>query len=61
MDLNHRPPGPEKESQNLISAAPGVAYGITDHLFPLLSWTDVGPKFWGEPLGWRNMHRFHLG
>ena len=61
MDLNHRPPGPEKESQNLISAAPGVAYGITDHLFPLLNWTDVGPKFWGEPLGWRNMHRFHLG
>ena len=44
MDLNHRPPGPEEESQNLISAASGVAYGITDHLFPFLNWTDVGPK-----------------
>jgi hypothetical protein len=42
--LNHRPPGPEKESQNFISAASGVAYGITDHLFPFLNWTDVGPK-----------------
>src|SRR6516225_3543260 len=45
MDLNHRPPGPEEESQKFISAASGVAYGIADHLFPLLNWTDVGPKF----------------
>ena len=44
MDLNHRPPGPELENQKFISAAPGVAYGIAGHLFPLLNWTEVGRK-----------------
>jgi hypothetical protein len=42
MDLNHRPPGPEPENQKFISAAPGVAYGIAGHLFPLLNWTEDG-------------------
>src|SRR5690348_17060256 len=45
MDLNHQPPGPELENQKSISGAPGVAYGIAGHLFPLLNWTEVGRKF----------------
>jgi pimeloyl-ACP methyl ester carboxylesterase len=32
------------ENQKFISAAPGVAYGIAGHLFPLLNWTEVGGK-----------------
>src|SRR5215469_9149255 len=49
MDLNHRSPGPELENKKSISAAPGVAYGIAGHLFPLLNWVAVGTRVTPRP------------
>src|SRR5205807_2270161 len=47
MDLNHRPPGPEKGGRKHLSAASGVAYGTLRPLTLLLNWTEVGPKALG--------------
>jgi hypothetical protein len=45
LDRAPQKSGPELENQKFISAAPGVAYEIAGHLFPLLNWTEVGRKF----------------
>jgi hypothetical protein len=45
-----RAPALQLSRLNQISAASGVAYTQTYGAIIALNWTEVGRKFWGEPL-----------